>query len=123
RCGILRHADRRHGLPHFHRGGPHEHRHGLGGDRCCRGRRLGLLWRDRAHRACSDVLASVYPWWIGELQRASQMKKLIVSMLAGGFSLAAVHAWAADAVTLQLKWVPQAQFASYFVAKDKGFYD
>lgn len=26
------------------------------------------------------------------------------------------------AVTLQLKWVPQAQFAGYYVAKDKGFY-
>ena len=51
------------------------------------------------------------------------MKKLIVSMMAGAFSLAAVQAWAADAVTLQLKWVAQAQFAGYFVAKDKGFYD
>ena len=29
---------------------------------------------------------------------------------------------AADKVTLQLKWVAQAQFAGYFVAKDKGFY-
>jgi NitT/TauT family transport system substrate-binding protein len=26
-------------------------------------------------------------------------------------------------VTLQLKWVTQAQFAGYYVAKDKGFYD
>jgi len=51
------------------------------------------------------------------------MKKLIVSMLAGGISLAAVQAWAADAVTLQLKWVAQAQFAGYYVAKAKGFYD
>ncbi len=51
------------------------------------------------------------------------MKKLIVSMLAGVFSLATVHAWAADAVTLQLKWVAQGQFAGYFVAKDKGFYE
>lgn len=50
------------------------------------------------------------------------MKKLIVSMMAGAFSLAAVQAWAADAVTLQLKWVAQAQFAGYLVAKDKGFY-
>lgn len=31
-------------------------------------------------------------------------------------------AWAED-VTLQLKWVTQAQFAGYYVAKDKGFYD
>ena len=29
---------------------------------------------------------------------------------------------AADKVTIQLKWVAQAQFAGYFVAKDKGFY-
>ena len=32
-------------------------------------------------------------------------------------------AWAADDVTLQLKWVTQAQFAGYYVAKDKGFYE
>ncbi len=29
---------------------------------------------------------------------------------------------AADKVTVQMKWVPQAQFAGYYVAKDKGFY-
>lgn len=28
----------------------------------------------------------------------------------------------ADKVTIQLKWVTQAQFAGYYVAKDKGFY-
>ncbi len=50
------------------------------------------------------------------------MKRLMVSMLAGAMSLAAVQAWAADKVTLQLKWVTQAQFAGYFVAKEKGFY-
>ncbi len=37
-------------------------------------------------------------------------------------SLNATGAQAADAVTLQLKWVTQAQFAGYYVAKDKGFY-
>lgn len=31
-------------------------------------------------------------------------------------------AQAADKVTLQLKWVTQAQFMGYYVAKDKGFY-
>jgi NitT/TauT family transport system substrate-binding protein len=31
-------------------------------------------------------------------------------------------AQAADKVTLQLKWVTQAQFAGYYVAKEKGFY-
>ncbi len=51
------------------------------------------------------------------------MKKLVISALAGAFSMAAAQAWAADEVTLQLKWVAQAQFAGYFVAKDKGFYE
>ncbi|MFW8593313.1 ABC transporter substrate-binding protein [Cribrihabitans neustonicus] len=32
-------------------------------------------------------------------------------------------AQAADEVTLQLKWVTQAQFAGYYVAQDKGFYE
>jgi NitT/TauT family transport system substrate-binding protein len=32
-------------------------------------------------------------------------------------------AQAADDFTLQLKWVTQAQFAGYYVALDKGFYD
>ncbi len=32
------------------------------------------------------------------------------------------HAQAADTLTLQLKWVPQAQFAGYYVAAAKGFY-
>ena len=26
-------------------------------------------------------------------------------------------------VTIQLKWLPQAQFMGYYVAKDKGYYD
>ncbi|MBP1848676.1 ABC transporter substrate-binding protein [Rhizobium halophytocola] len=51
------------------------------------------------------------------------MKKLMLSLMAGAFSLAAAQAMAADALTLQLKWVAQSQFAGYFVAKDKGFYD
>ena len=51
------------------------------------------------------------------------MKKLIVSMLAGAMSLAAVQSWAADQVTLQLKWVAQGQFAGYFAAKEQGFYE
>ncbi len=49
------------------------------------------------------------------------MKKLMTSVLAAG--LFATAAQAADDVTLQLKWVTQAQFAGYYVAKDKGFYD
>jgi len=41
--------------------------------------------------------------------------------LACGVSLAG-GAFAADKVTIQLKWVTQAQFAGYYVAKAKGIY-
>ena len=52
------------------------------------------------------------------------MNKRLASLLAAGvFSLAAFQAEAAEKVTLQLKWVTQAQFAGYYVAKDKGFYE
>lgn len=51
------------------------------------------------------------------------MKKLMVSLAGGALSLMAVQAQAADALTLQLKWVTQAQFAGYYVAKEKGFYE
>ncbi len=50
------------------------------------------------------------------------MKKLALLLAAGAMALSAAQAWAADKVTLQLKWVTQAQFAGYYVAKDKGFY-
>ncbi len=43
----------------------------------------------------------------------------ITALLAFGTT----SAHAEDKVTLQLKWVAQAQFAGYFVAKDKGFYN
>lgn len=52
------------------------------------------------------------------------MNKKLASLLAAAvFSLTAFQANAADKVTLQLKWVTQAQFAGYYVAKDKGFYE
>ncbi|PZM14002.1 ABC transporter substrate-binding protein [Rhizobium tubonense] len=51
------------------------------------------------------------------------MKKLMFTLMAGAMALAAAQsALAADKVTLQLKWVTQAQFGGYFVAKDKGYY-
>ena len=54
------------------------------------------------------------------------MRKLIAS-LALSLALAVPASIAAaqddDTVVLQLKWVPQAQFAGYYVAKDKGFYE
>lgn len=49
------------------------------------------------------------------------MKRLISTALAGIF--AAGGAYAADDVKLQLKWVTQAQFAGYYVALEKGFYE
>jgi NitT/TauT family transport system substrate-binding protein len=51
------------------------------------------------------------------------MKRMTLMMAALLLGLAATAAHAADKVTLQLKWVTQAQFAGYYVAKDKGFYD
>lgn len=38
------------------------------------------------------------------------------------FGLASTTAFAADDVTLQLKWVTQAQFAGYYVALENGYY-
>jgi NitT/TauT family transport system substrate-binding protein len=50
------------------------------------------------------------------------MKKYLLSAAAAGaLLLSSVSAWA-EAVTLQLKWVTQAQFAGYYVAEAKGFY-
>lgn len=48
-------------------------------------------------------------------------KWLLVSALALG--VVSGTAQAADDVTIQLKWVTQAQFAGYYVAQDKGFYE
>jgi NitT/TauT family transport system substrate-binding protein len=48
-------------------------------------------------------------------------KLLLATALAGGV-FAASGAHAADKVTIQLKWVTQAQFAGYYVAAAKGFY-
>jgi NitT/TauT family transport system substrate-binding protein len=50
------------------------------------------------------------------------LKKFVFATgLACGVSLAS-GAYAADKVTIQLKWVTQAQFAGYYVAKAKGLY-
>ena len=49
------------------------------------------------------------------------MNKFIASAVAA--TMAAGVANAADDLTLQLKWVTQAQFAGYYVALEKGFYD
>jgi NitT/TauT family transport system substrate-binding protein len=52
------------------------------------------------------------------------MTKVTTVFSAAAFALtAAGSAFAADDVTLQLKWVTQAQFAGYYVALEKGFYE
>jgi NitT/TauT family transport system substrate-binding protein len=42
--------------------------------------------------------------------------------LVAALSMFATHAHAADATSIQLKWVYQAQFAGYIVAQAKGYY-
>lgn len=51
------------------------------------------------------------------------MKKLVLMALAAGMAMSGSVVQAADKLTLQLKWVTQAQFAGYYVAQDQGFYD
>ncbi len=49
-------------------------------------------------------------------------KHILAAATTLALSAAAMSAQAAEKVTLQLKWVPQAQFAGYYVAQEKGFY-
>lgn len=51
------------------------------------------------------------------------MRNILVALMASAMSLTAVQAASAADITLQLKWVAQSQFAGYYVAEDKGFYD
>ncbi len=48
--------------------------------------------------------------------------KLALAAVAFASTFGMGAARAQDKLTLQLKWVTQAQFAGYYVAKDKGFY-
>ena len=50
------------------------------------------------------------------------MKNFAKYIGATALALTASFAHAEDDVTLQLKWVTQAQFAGYYVAQDQGFY-
>ncbi len=50
------------------------------------------------------------------------MRTTAIFAMATMLALSAGSAEAADKVTLQLKWVTQAQFAGYYVAAEKGFY-
>ncbi|MDR6632000.1 NitT/TauT family transport system substrate-binding protein [Phyllobacterium sp. 1468] len=49
--------------------------------------------------------------------------KIAFSLGLVAMSLMSGSALAADKLVLQLKWVTQGQFAGYYVAKDKGFYE
>jgi NitT/TauT family transport system substrate-binding protein len=60
--------------------------------------------------------------WEDAVQLEVKMKTSLFAFASAAAILAAGAAQAADKITLQLKWVPQAQFAGYYVAKDKGFY-
>ena len=48
--------------------------------------------------------------------------KLTQILLASLLALGSLSAVAADKITVQMKWVPQAQFAGYYVAQAKGYY-
>ena len=47
---------------------------------------------------------------------------LTKSLLAAALALGAISVQAQEKVTVQLKWLPQAQFAGYYVALAKGYY-
>ncbi|CAN7190184.1 ABC transporter substrate-binding protein [Phyllobacterium sp. LjRoot231] len=49
--------------------------------------------------------------------------RIAFSLGLAAMTLMASSALAADKLVLQLKWVTQGQFAGYYVAKDKGFYE
>ncbi len=47
---------------------------------------------------------------------------LVLVCLLGLFASGDARLWAAEPIRLQLQWQPQAQFAGYMVAKDRGFF-
>ena len=53
------------------------------------------------------------------MMRSSKFTK---SLLAAVIAAAGISAMAQEKVTVQLKWVPQAQFAGYYMAAAKGYY-
>jgi NitT/TauT family transport system substrate-binding protein len=57
------------------------------------------------------------------MSRSSKFScSLLSAVLAVCGVTASLGASAADKVTVQLKWLPQAQFAGYYVAQSKGYY-
>merc|ERR1711969_398066 len=93
---------------------------------------IGLLWRHGAAREGGHLLAPVatglnqnnkHPTGPTKTNKEVSMKTLTKLGTAAALTLAAGTAHAADELSLQLKWVTQAQFAGYYVAADKGFYE
>jgi len=71
----------------------------------------------------APVLSHLIAFFSGLKTKHREMKmKRLTWIAATVFALGAGLASAQDKLTLQLKWVTQAQFAGYYVAKDKGFY-
>jgi NitT/TauT family transport system substrate-binding protein len=60
-------------------------------------------------------------YWVGGILAAA-IGAAVWAVAAAGASPAETAKPAATKVTLQLKWVTQAQFAGYYAAKDKGYY-
>ena len=52
----------------------------------------------------------------------NKLSKLSQCLLAAALAVGGLAAQAQEKVTVQLKWVPQAQFAGYYVAAAKGYY-
>ena len=58
------------------------------------------------------------------MTRSSLVRKTVMlkGLMAAVVAVCGMTAHAADKVTVQLKWLPQAQFAGYYVAQAKGYY-
>jgi len=55
-------------------------------------------------------------------QKMIRNSNFIKLVFAGALLIAPWAVTAAEKVTIQLKWSPQAQFAGYYVAQAKGYY-
>ena len=57
-----------------------------------------------------------------KLRSRFALRSIALGLAAAGLIAAGSPAEADDKVSLRLKWLNQAQFAGYYVAKEKGFY-
>lgn len=92
----------------------------------------GLILREPALRAGASEAAIPAAPWSNQGVKAKMMTRFAAfagastaTLLASASAAVLLASAAAQAqeVTLQLKWVTQAQFAGYYVALDKGFYE